>query len=139
MQFQFLFADSKPDPNVCNVSLITHGHISKLQILSPEFKCTNTLQYIPEMYYILPHSCVTNNIQEGSQYNSNLHIHASWKWRCYLLKIQEPATTDPQQIWTLEWHHDHLKKRQKRKNCDKRLCETSPDVNAQEKPWLCLN
>ena len=46
MQFEFSFADSKPDPNVCNVSLITHWHISKLQILSPEFKYTHTLQYI---------------------------------------------------------------------------------------------
>lgn len=36
MQFEFLFADSKPDPNVRNVSLITREHISKLQILSPE-------------------------------------------------------------------------------------------------------
>jgi len=34
MQFEFLFADSKPDPNVCHVSLVTHGHISKLQILA---------------------------------------------------------------------------------------------------------
>jgi hypothetical protein len=62
MQFELLFADFKPDPNGCNVSLISHGHVSKLQLLSPEFKYTNTLQYIPEMYYILPHSCVRNNI-----------------------------------------------------------------------------
>jgi hypothetical protein len=42
----------------------------------------------------------------------------------------------------LEWHHDlHLKKRQKseRDLCDKKLCETSSDVNAWEIPWLCLN
>jgi len=77
MQFEFSFADSKPNPNVCNVSLITHGHISKLQILSPESNYKHTSQDIPEMYYILPHSCVRNNIQKGPQYNFNLNIHAS--------------------------------------------------------------
>jgi len=37
------------------------------------------------------------------------------------------------------WPSLQKRRKCKRSLCDKRLCATSSDVNAQEKPGLCLN